>query len=426
MTVQELTLIILVVVAAQVAVFALIAFYRHWISYAELKDRLVGLEEQKQVSPVALLTPTVGQEWKGLREFRVQRKEVEDKNKTICSFYLIPIDGNPLPFFKPGQFLTFQLDINGRNGQSTKTVVRCYSLSDRPIPEHYRVTIKKVPSPLDAPGVPPGLASNFFHGKVHAGDTLKVKPPAGHFHLDIYETDPIVLIGSGIGVTPILSMLNATLDVASQREIRLYYGVRNSAEHIMKSHLEDLAKIHPNLHLNICYSRPGNQDIKGTDYHHSGHVDITLLRQTLLLKPYQFYICGPNRMMETLVPELDAWGVPEHQIHYEAFGPASITRHEKQRPIPAEAKTIPAGVTVAFRKKKKSCQWSRHSASLLELAEENGIAMDSGCRAGSCGSCQTTIESGEVEYNQAPDIDLEPGTCLPCISVPKSDLTLAV
>jgi ferredoxin len=79
---------------------------------------------------------------------------------------------------------------------------------------------------------------------------------------------------------------------------------------------------------------------------------------------------------------------------------------------------------VRFSHADKQVLWTPASGSLLDLAEANGIAVNSGCRAGGCGSCQTTIETGEVAYTQAPDFDPEPGNCLLCVCTPKTSLTL--
>ncbi len=97
----------------------------------------------------------------------------------------------------------------------------------------------------------------------------------------------------------------------------------------MKEHLEALAKAHPNFRLRVCYSRALPDDVLGDDYFYDGHINIALLRQTLSLKPYQFYVCGPRAMMESLIPALDEWGVPEQNIYYEAFGPASLAKSGK-------------------------------------------------------------------------------------------------
>ena len=79
---------------------------------------------------------------------------------------------------------------------------------------------------------------------------------------------------------------------------------------------------------------------------------------------------------------------------------------------------------MTFANSGQSLTWDGGEASLLEFAENNGIEIASGCRAGSCGSCQVTIEEGEVEYLQSPDFDPDPGCCLLCISHPKRNLTL--
>jgi hypothetical protein len=68
--------------------------------------------------------------------------------------------------------------------------------------------------------------------------------------------------------------------------------------------------------------------------------------------------------------------------------------------------------------------WQPESSSLLEFAEANGISVNSGCRAGGCGSCQTTIQAGEINYRNPPDYDPEPGSCLLCVCSPKTSVTL--
>jgi ferredoxin len=161
--------------------------------------------------------------------------------------------------------------------------------------------------------------------------------------------------------------------------------------------------------------------VEGIDYQHNGRVAMPLLRATLKLMRYQFYVCGPKPMMESLVPGLEDWGVASRDIYYESFGPASLIKHEKSVPT-----TSAQPITVTFSRSGKSIPWDFAADSLLVFAEANDIDVDSGCRAGSCGSCQTAVKAGEVEYNQAPDTDVEPGHCLLCISKPKSNLILDV
>lgn len=419
MTTGTLALIILIAILTQAGVAALIALRRRQRRFRELAGR-DGEPSARSATPTSAPPTSSVDSWTGFREFSVQRREFEDESRSICSFYLVPCDGNPLPSFRPGQFLTFRLAVGDRaKGESSK-VVRCYSLSDAPRPDYYRVSIKRVPAPVDHPDAPPGVSSGFFHDHVQVGDRLMIRPPSGHFHLIEDEPLPIVLLAGGIGITPMLSILNSVLERGVGREVWLFYGVRNGSEHVMKEHLRTLADRHDNFHLYVCYSAPRENDVEGVDYDHRGRVDLPLLRNTLKLARHQFYVCGPKPMMESLVPGLEEWGVDTGDIHYESFGPATLVKHEK--PTQATAGAEPVNIT--FSRSGKHLTWDPAAGSLLEFAEDNGIDVDSGCRAGSCGSCQTALTAGAVEYGQQPDADIEPGHCLLCIAKPSCDLVL--
>lgn len=361
--------------------------------------------------------------WSGWREFRVIRRAFEDPAQTQCSFYLAPVDGKPLPDFKPGQFLTFSLDVaDGAavTGVRQRTITRCYSLSDRPDSGQYRVTIKRVPAPADHPEFEPGISSNHFHDHVRLGDVLRVKAPSGHFFIDPDVSVPAVLIGGGIGITPMMSMLGWCLAEQPRRVLHLYYGLRNSEEHAYKAVLEAHAATHASLRLHIVYSRPGPMDELGRDFQHHGHVDVDLLRRTLPLGRHQFYVCGPPAMMQTLVPAMADWGVPIADLHYEAFGPASV-KLPGAEPAPA---TLVTEVEVQFRRSGRTLTWDGQDASLLDFAERHGVAVESGCRSGGCGSCETRVAEGSVQYERAPDHDVAADHCLLCVGRPATPLVL--
>ena len=167
--------------------------------------------------------------WNGSRKFEIHRKQREAEG--VHSFYLVPHDGKPLPPFLPGQYLTFQLRIPDQ----PKPVIRCYSLSDSPNnPDYYRVSIKKVPPPRDQPDKPPGLSSTYFNDMLQEGAILDVKAPSGQFFLDMTSERPIVFVGGGIGLTPVLSMLTALTESGIRREVWFFLGVRNGKEHFMR------------------------------------------------------------------------------------------------------------------------------------------------------------------------------------------------
>lgn len=343
--------------------------------------------------------------WPGLRKFRIVKKQIEAQD--LVSFHLKPEDGGPIPPFFPGQFLTFQV-WPFRGG---KSVTRCYSLSSSPHTlDHYRVTIKRVGVGVDGK---PGLVSGFFIDSLIEGDSVDVRAPAGHFYWDETRTGPVVLIGGGVGVTPVFSMLTALAAASVPRETWFFYGVKNGGQHLWKNHLTALADAREHIRLHVCYSQPSIDDKEGVDYHHQGHVNLGLLQQWLPSNNFDFFICGPATMMATLVADLKGWGVPEGRIHFETFNPASVTR---------AVGNSGSQKKVHFLRSGKGVTWPDDGQTLLALAEAHQVPMESGCRVGHCGACKTVLKRGEVTYQEQPSKLPEPGTVLACVAIPKTDL----
>lgn len=345
------------------------------------------------------------QSWNGSRKFRVERKQEEKGG--ICSFYLTPHDGKlPLPTFQPGQFLTFQLSIGG------KKVTRCYSLSDAPFPDYYRVSIKRCLPPRDKPEAPAGLASSHFHDSVNEGDILDVLAPSGKFAIDPGDSGPLVLSGSGVGVTPVLSMMNSLIAEKSRREIWFFYGVRNGSENMIKNEVEAWKALNlPNVHVHVCYSDPADGEEVGAEFQHASRVEVKLFKKLLPSNNFDFYTCGPGPMMQGIRDGLAEWGVPDAHVHDEAF-------------IAVKKSVEVAAASVEFKKSGKTVEVSGSATNLLDIADEEGVDIPSGCCAGSCGTCQTAILSGKVKYASPPDFAVESGSCLPCVCLPEGDLAL--
>lgn len=388
---------------------------------AERKQNRFALEKLRlQMREARLRCEEVEQgklRWNGYRKFSVAKKARECDD--VCAFYLKPHDGKALPPFKPGQYLTFQLDIPGRD----KPLVRCYSLSDSPHrAEFYRVTIKREKCPSDRPELPPGAASSYFTEVVKEGDILNVKAPTGHFFLDTTRTNPIVLIAGGVGVTPLLCMAHAVAASGSKRETWFFFGVRNAQEHIHKAELEQLAAENENIHLHVCYSRPGPNDIKGRDYQHEGRVTIDLLKHVLPSNNFEYFLCGNGAFMKDITDGLEAWGVPEKDVHFEAFGPATVKK--KAAELTTSETAFLSKVQVTFGRSGKVARWEPSAGNLLDFARAQGVRIESGCCAGSCGSCLVAIKSGRVHYLKSPDAEPEEGACLTCVCRPEGDLVL--
>ena len=356
--------------------------------------------------------------WSGWRKFVVARRIAECDG--ICSFVLAPHDGRRLPAFRPGQYLTFQLPVPGR----PKPVVRCYSLSDVVRPEGYRVSIKRQLPPPGNATAPPGVGSAFFHDHVKEGDILDVRAPSGNFCLGP-DVRPAVFIGGGIGVTPLLAMLHglASLEHPSP-DAHLFLGLRSGGEHPFRQELARLAQEFPRLRQHVSYSQPRADDVQGRDFEQAGHLTIDVIRSVLPSNNFQFYICGPPVMMSTIVPALEQWGVPTSDIHYEAFGPASVQKVAAAGAAPAGTPAA-SSVEVVFERTGRTLAWRPEDGTVLDLAAANGISIDAGCRAGNCGTCAVAVKSGSVTYRTKPGVTVEQGTCLVCCSVPSSRLVLS-
>jgi ferredoxin-NADP reductase/MOSC domain-containing protein YiiM len=281
--------------------------------------------------------------WKGFRNFIVDKKVPE--SQTITSFYLVPEDGQPLPVYMPGQFLIFRLSIPGH----PKPVMRTYSLSECPChAEYYRITIKRETPPED-PEIISG--SNYFHNLVEPGTRLQVAASRGDFFLNPQEETPVVLISGGVGLTPMISMLNAIVDSGKNRLAWFIHGTRNGIHHAMCRHVRTIAVENHNINVHIRYSQPRPEDVKGREYDSTGHVDVNLLKELLPNREMDFYLCGPPTFMNSMLKGLWDWGVPENRIRFELFGPAALlqegTRARRRKKKKAVEEAAPASVTLA-------------------------------------------------------------------------------
>ena len=350
--------------------------------------------------------------WSGTRPLRVAA--IVDEATDLRSFYLTTPDGSPLPRFEPGQYLTLHLPVV----QGEPPVVRCYSLSDRPNSDYYRLTIKhERASPAN--NRKPGVASSFLHQRVQVGDALECSAPQGAFVLDSLRTGPVVLIGAGVGVTPLVSMALTAAREQPDREVYLVLGFRDRAHHPFKRALEELASTAPKLRMFTCYSKPASGDQQFRDYHHAGRVTAKYLQQILPSLDLSFYLCGPAAMMHSLVPDLLNAGVADDAIHYEAFGPASI----RKKPKSVETTQLPCG-KVRFAARGIEGEWDGRHDSILELAEELGVPIASGCRACNCGQCQVKVLNGKVQRTKRAGFHAEGEACLTCISVPNGTVVV--
>lgn len=256
--------------------------------------------------------------WTGRREFVVDRRQAESEN--ITSFYLVPRDGGSLPDFLPGQYLTVYADDRIRDSE-TPVSPRNYSISSRPGLPYFRISVKREPSPADSPGAPGGIVSNLLHDGVKVGDVLQIGPPYGTFHLGADRRRPIVLLSGGVGLTPMVSMLQTLAHERAEIPIWFLHAARNSRVHALREEIAGLAASHAGIRTVTFYSEPLPDDVAAGRCDRTGLIDLENLRSVLPGNDADFYFCGPPPFMGRLHADLREWGVPETRLHFEFFGP---------------------------------------------------------------------------------------------------------
>lgn len=252
--------------------------------------------------------------WDGFRHFVIRKKIKE--SEVITSFYLQPEDGGPIADFLPGQYLTFKMEIPGE----TYTHMRHYSLSDSPGKEYYRISIKREEGRNGKPG---GIVSNYWHDRLQEGDRLTVSAPAGDFVLDTSSDCPVVLISGGVGLTPLVSMLNTLVETDSGRDVTFIHAAQSGRHHGMKKHVRELAEKHANIHSLVCYERPTDEDRQEGAYDREGRIDGEWLKEINLSPDAEYYLCGPVPFMKSIYQALIQQGISAERIRYEIFGPTN-------------------------------------------------------------------------------------------------------
>jgi nitric oxide dioxygenase len=281
------------VLGAEIATDEVIAAWA--AAYGQLADLLIGAEEE-----VYSASERAPGGWRGGRAFRVARKVRESEE--ITSFHLQPVDGGAILDFIPGQYIGLRLELEGEE------VRRNYSLSAGPDGLEYRISVKREPG---------GRVSNHLHDRVGEGDELELFIPAGEFTLSP-SSKPLVLISAGVGITPLMTMLEAA--VHSGRPIRFIHCARHAGVQAFAARVDELAAAHPQLQRFYCFDEARPDD--GADAH--GRLSLERLKAWLPAeRDLDAYFLGPKPFMAALKRNLRELGVPEAQTRYEFFGPAS-------------------------------------------------------------------------------------------------------
>ncbi|APR04215.1 2Fe-2S iron-sulfur cluster-binding protein [Thauera chlorobenzoica] len=324
-------------------------------------------------------------------ELRVAARE--EVAGTLLRLSLRRAWGRRLPSFAAGQYLT----LIAPAGPDCRELRRAYSLAawQPGRPRHYELGIKREAH---------GALSRWAWAQLQPGARIRVLPPRGGFVLDAGAGE-LVLVGGGIGITPLRAMLHAALARRSgPARIVLFHAARRAEELLYRDEFMRLAAADDRLHYVAVVSRP-DAAWKGV----RGRLDATrLLAGVRAPGRADFYLCAGVALMETLREGLTAAGVEPGRIHWEAFGVAASAGGAGQR--------VSVGEAAAFE--------TAGEPTLLAALEAHGRAPPTECRAGSCGLCRMRLTAGQVEWLLPAGCVLPADEILPCICRPVGDVSL--
>lgn len=360
------------VVTAQAIAFAAVLggllLYRAIAAHVTLRLACNKLKAAQSTAPAAALRPKF---WTGsLRLARVFRETPE-----VQTFRFVPTEAGPLPFdYRPGQYLNLSLDVEGRK------VNRSYTIASSPTRTGFcDITVKREPM---------GQSSKHLHDVLRPGDAVRVSAPAGKFTFTGDESDSVVLIAGGVGVTPLMSKLRYLTDLAWAGEIHFIFVARTEADLIFRQELTELAGRHPNVRVTITLTRadeswPGER----------GRLTADLLTRTVPdVTAHEFHICGPDAMAIETRRLLADLGVAGEKVKFESFTPP---RGEPTTADDAPAAVAGVDASLTFSRSGQTVD-STDGQSILEMAENVGIALPFDCRVGTCGTCKVKLQSGRV------------------------------
>jgi len=330
---------------------------------------------------------------------------VYDNTPSVRTFRLTSTDEAHLPFtYMPGQFLNVALTVDGAVQR------RCYTISSTPTRPHYcEITVKREET---------GTVSRFLHEHVREGMNIEASGPGGKFTFTEDDADALLLIGAGVGITPLMSKIRYLTDINWHGQISLLYCARAEQDIIFRDELMALQKKFRRLNVTTTLTRETGPTWNGL----RGRITPELLCKVLPVENNRrIHICGPIEMADEVTNMLKVIGVSPEQIHSEAFGGAAKTL------VPSNNNASIIG-TATFTDSGKS-EPIHLGQSILEAASLVGISVDRGCMEGICGRCKVRLLSGEVTMaveEALSDSDKVDGYVLACQAKPTGNVAVDI
>ncbi len=331
--------------------------------------------------------------------------------KTVSVEFEITPDLKETFRFKHGQYLTLKLQVNGEE------LRRSYSICSSPLENSLRIAVKEIEG---------GRVSGYLNQQAQPGQHIEVMPPMGNFYTELSASNRknYVAFAAGSGITPIMSILKTVLESEPSSTFTLFYGNRESTSVIFKDELEQLqAKYSDRFKLHFIYSRQNSNDPLFEGRISQDKVLAMAQSYPKVLQADEYFLCGPQEMIEGVSGLLKERGTPKEKIHFELFTTAVPPEAKEAQ---AEDDATPTGgdsKVLVILDGEETFVDVPDGTTILDAAIDAGLDVPYACTGGSCCTCRAkTIEGkAEMEVNYAlTDKEVEEGYILTCQSHPQT------
>ena len=354
--------------------------------------------------------------------FKKKKKEIETDSRyqklTIKEVVNIAEEAVNLVFekpenaftYKPGQFLTLIREIEG------KKVRRAYSLCSSPfIDEYPAVTVKRVPG---------GIMSNYLNESVKAGDVIEIMEPMGMFttEFDASNSRHVVFLGGGSGITPLYSLLRSILLKEPNSKVSLVYGNRSKDYIVFREALEELKKSEGDRFqlVHILEENDGYAE-------HSGRPTAEVMKSIIdglgVDASTEFFICGPEPMMNIANEGLGLLGIAPDKIRMESFDAGKTSPSVVVEESTSSSSFDKSEVTILLGSEEHVIQVGPNET-ILDAELDQDIDMPYSCQSGLCTACRAKCHEGKIDQEDAHGVsksEQEEGYVLLCVGKPLSD-----
>jgi uncharacterized protein len=331
------------------------------------------------------------------------------------SFYFRSLNGESLPSYRPGQHVIVERP-------ASHISQRCYTLSNSSQSTTWRITVRRHAAIND-----PDSFSAWAHREWQVGDWLRVRGPRGSFVLDKADpSKPLVLLSAGIGITPIIAMLDEELSYPRSRAKWCFHQIRDLANAPLVAEMIQRVESSRNCLATIAISQLDHTPRCSSKRVAllPGKLDVKKIVQQVGTGDFHVLMCGPEPWMRSVRDALVANQVPDSQIHDESFGGSDSPAVTQDAPAADNNPSEPSApaFSVSYESSGKIATYQSSKSNLLAHAKNSGILLPASCRAGHCGTCAVKLLRGKVQYLRPPEAKIANDEILPCICTPASDL----